>query len=241
VSQGGRIIAGVDGCKAGWFAVWGDGGANWTFGLFTDAESLWRELSSAKVILIDIPIGLPSDGPRVCDVEARRLLGGRRGSSVFPAPCRKALSAKSYDEAKAANRKVLGKAISAQCWGICPKILEIDCLLQSDERIRTVVREGHPEICFWALAGHVPMHYRKSSNEGGEERLNVLRQKWPSAASILDRAMDCYLRKEVGRDDILDAVVMYLTACSPSASLQTIPNKLRIDDTGLPMEMVYST
>ncbi len=93
-----RTVAGVDGCKAGWFAVWGDGGKTPRFGVFPDFRTLWLELGHADVIVVDIPIGLPSDVPRACDLEARKLLGQPRGSSVFPPPCREALSAKSHAE-----------------------------------------------------------------------------------------------------------------------------------------------
>src|SRR5258708_162894 len=38
----------------------------------------------AVVIAIDIPIGLTDHGPRRCDLDARRHLGPKRGTSVFP-------------------------------------------------------------------------------------------------------------------------------------------------------------
>ena len=239
--EGGRIVAGVDGCKAGWFAVWGDGGETWDSGVFPDILALWRELNAATLILVDIPIGLPSVGCRTrrCDVEARRLLGRPRGSSVFPAPCREALLAESHTQASAINRKVLGKGITIQCWGICPKIRQVDELLQSDKKVHGIVREGHPEVAFRAFAG-MPMVFKKSTPEGVGERLGVLRRGWLAADRLFDQATARYLHKDVGRDDILDAAAMYLTAASPASSLRTIPEEPEHDRLGLPMEMVLS-
>ena len=53
------------------------------------------------------------------------------------------------------------------------RIREVDRLLLSDEKARRVVREIHPEICFWALAG-IPMKYRKKRHEGYFERIAVM-------------------------------------------------------------------
>jgi predicted RNase H-like nuclease len=236
---GGRLVAGVDGCKAGWFAVWGDGGPDWKCGVFLDILTLWQSLKEAKLILVDIPIGLPSVGPRLCDIEARKRLGRPRGSSVFPAPCREALSAGSHAAASTINRKVLGKGITIQCWGICPKICEVDEMLLSNAKAREVIREGHPEVAFLIFAG-VPMAFKKSTPEGVEVRLGVLRRRWPAVDKLFDQATARHLRKDVGRDDILDAAAMYLTAASPAGSHQTIPEKPEHDRLGLPMEMVRS-
>ena len=235
----GRIVAGVDGCNAGWFAVWGDGGQNWKFGVFPDILKLWRKLNGATLILVDIPIGLPSNGPRRCDIEARILLGRPRGSSVFPAPCREAARALTEDEAKNANTMIMHTSISRQCWGICPKIRQVDELLQSDKKAHGVVREGHPEVAFRAFAGF-SMVNKKSTAEGIEERKGVLRRRWPAVDKLFDQATASHLRRDVGRDDILDAVAMYLTAASPAGSLRTIPEKPEQDLLGLPMEMVFS-
>lgn len=236
---GARVVAGVDGCKAGWFAVWGDGGATWDFDVFPDFPTLWQALNEATLILVDIPIGLPFAAPRRCDIEARRRLGHPRGSSVFPAPCREALSAESHAEASAINRKVLGKGITRQCWGICPKIRQVDDLLRSDKEAHGIVREGHPEIAFGAFAG-VPMACKKSTAMGVQERLGVLRLRWSAVDDLLVRATKRFPRKNVGRDDIVDAAAMYLTAASSAGSLRTIPEQPNRDRLGLPMEMVFA-
>ena len=50
------------------------------------------DLSPADTVLVDIPIGLPDSGRRECDLAARKLLGPRRGTSVFTGARRPALS-----------------------------------------------------------------------------------------------------------------------------------------------------
>jgi hypothetical protein len=81
------------------------------------------------LVLVDIPIGLPSNGRRACDLEARRLLGRPRASSVFPVPCREAVYENSYAEACRLNKQKLGIQISKQTWNIVKKIAEIDSYL----------------------------------------------------------------------------------------------------------------
>jgi predicted RNase H-like nuclease len=39
-------------------------------------------------------------------------------------------------------------------WDILRKIREVDNLLINREFAKSRVRETHPEICFWAMAGH---------------------------------------------------------------------------------------
>ena len=95
------IVAGVDGCKGGWFCAAKDAGTDsiW-FGVYDNAKLLLQQQPEPLIIAIDIPIGLPEAGPRMCDIEARKLLGPRR-SSVFPAPIRPALQGNTRKEVMA--------------------------------------------------------------------------------------------------------------------------------------------
>lgn len=83
-----RVI-GIDGCKAGWIcvAIEDDQAEHWVARRFEDV--LLRE-PAADLILVDIPIGLLEGGTehRAPDAAARRLLGGKRASSVFTSPVR---------------------------------------------------------------------------------------------------------------------------------------------------------
>ena len=89
---------GVDGAKSGWLAVWWQPAAL-GYRLFPDAMSLVEAHRAARVIAVDIPIGLPERGGRRADIEARKFVGGRRASSVFSSPVRGILDATCQPEA----------------------------------------------------------------------------------------------------------------------------------------------
>ena len=93
-------------------------------------------------------------------MESRRLLG-KRGSSVFAVPCREALSARTYRQACRINQRILGVKLSIQTWNIAAKIREIDTWLCTNPKLQPKIRESHPELCFWALAGGHAMSYPK--------------------------------------------------------------------------------
>ena len=77
---------GVDGCPGGWFAVGFDIDGEFEIRVFDDFARLVSHYSTASLILVDIPIGLPEDTKRrICDVEARKYLV-KRTSSLFPTP-----------------------------------------------------------------------------------------------------------------------------------------------------------
>ena len=71
------MFVGVDGCRAGWFAIGLDADNHWQIDIFPDVSSLWDHHRQASLILIDIPIGLKTDGSaeRRCDPMVRKLLG----------------------------------------------------------------------------------------------------------------------------------------------------------------------
>jgi len=234
------MFVGADGCKAGWFAILLTEDNDWKVDVFLDVSSLWNKYNSALVILLDIPIGLRERGPeeRLCDIEARKLLGPKRRSSVFRAPCRQAISAKTYEEASNINKQMTGRRLSLQTWNIIPKIRKVDILLSSDEFARSRVREIHPEICFWALAGH-PMKHSKKKREGLLERTQVLQSIYPRTDDIIKDALSRYRRKDVARDDILDALSAAVTAMVGVQGLVSIPKAPEFDSQGLRMEMVY--
>lgn len=243
-------VVGVDGCKAGWFAVRIEGGdeGEYTFGVFAGLADLLKAWDDASLVLIDIPIGLPdSSEARGCDGEARRALGRRR-SSVFPPPGRAALRADAEDHSHKrvsdANRGELGQGLSIQAFEIVPKIREVDELLRKrGADARPEVREVHPEVCFWSLNHRKAMTSRKQTKAGLEERLGVLRGINPRVDDLYHEALGKFPRKDVARDDILDAIVAAVTAVPHErrggSPLATLPVKPSRDAFGLPMEMVY--
>ena len=232
-------VVGADGCRTGWFAVRREDDGQACFDVFESVADLWDQWGDASLLLLDIPIGLTdSKEPRRCDAVARRLLGRRR-SSVFTPPCRAAIEASNYETASAVNFRETGRKLSMQSWNIVPKIREVDRLVRENPRARSRVREVHPEVCFWALAGGAPMNARKKSREGREERLRLLRRLDAATDAIVHSAQDRFLRREVATDDILDALVAVLTADRNPRELSSLPAEAQMDAYGLQMEMVY--
>ena len=228
----------MDACKKGWFAVALDPKDNWKIGVFKAFDDLWRRWNLLTRIFIDIPIGLPGAGRRPCDVETRRLLG-KRGSSVFAVPCREALSARTYRQACRINQRILGVKLSIQTWNISAKIREIDTWLRRTPAAQPRIRESHPELCFWALNGARAMVYPKKSLQGFEERFRLLGNIYRHAAPLVRQALNQYRRKDLARDDILDALVLAISARFSSGMPQTAPLNPPVDREGLPMEIVY--
>jgi predicted RNase H-like nuclease len=93
---------------------------------------------SVLAAVLDIPIGLPLRGSRACDLEARRLLGWPRLTSVFPAPLRPMLTATSYQEAQHIRREIDGKGCSRQAYGIQSKVREVRRAADARGRSETV-------------------------------------------------------------------------------------------------------
>ena len=216
---------GIDGCAAGWFCVGIEPGAGWSCAVI-GSDAIATTALGAKAALIDIPIGLPDRGvgQRSCDREARRRLGRERGSSVFPPPARASLRARNFDEALAINRRHTGRGISKQSFLIAPKIRVIDEMLRADARLRSVLRESHPEVCFWALNGAKPMCHNKKTSEGRDERLSLLRRFFPAADALYEEALTRYRRKQAARDDIIDALVLAVSASCGAGRYCTLPD-----------------
>lgn len=247
-------VVGVDGCREGWFAIRieDDFGEEPTTSVFPSVRSLLDAWSDASLVLIDIPIGLPDAErrSRQADLEARMLLGSPRGRSVFPAPGRAAIAQfrstgpDSYKECSEANRLELRtkRGMSQQAFGILPKIAEVDELLLGDAAARSVIREVHPEVCFWGLNGQRPMAHRKKDTLGVSERLECLGGLLPWAVSIYEVTLSAFRRASVGRDDILDAMAAAATAIPTHpllSDLRTVPSVPPRDARGLSMEMLY--
>lgn len=230
---------GVDACKKGWFAVALGSKDSWKIGVFNTLDDLWNLWNPLTIIFIDIPIGLPNSGRRACDIEARKILG-KRGSSVFPAPSRQALAAGTYRQACQINQRVTGVKLSVQTWNICTKIREIDKWLRHNPAVRPMVRESHPELCFWALSGGHAMLNPKKTVKGFEERYGVLENNCPQTGRIVYQALDQFRRKDLARDDILDALALAVSAGRSLESIRTIPPDPPRDEKGFPMEIVYS-
>lgn len=230
---------GVDGCKCGWLSVALGEGRAWEVNLFHNISSLWENYHNASLILVDIPIGLREGGrhERLCDLRARNLLGRPRGAGVFPAPCRPALKSTSYEQACEINEQLTGKKLSRQTFAIIPKIMDMDTFLYKHRDARWLIRETHPEICFWAMSGQAMKHH-KTTEEGFTERKQILTKYFPQTPEMVAETLIKYKLTAIGKDDILDALAAAITITTGLGELATIPEKPEIDAQGLPMEMV---
>lgn len=220
----GRFV-GADGCRAGWVAVTL---ADDTFGpvrLFAALAQLVDGVRGAEALLVDIPMGLKEAGEeRRCDVESRRLLGPR-GSTLFRVPVRQAVYAPDHPTASAINRAATGKGLSIQSYGICPKIAEADQLLQAEPALQGWVHESHPELCFAAWNGWQPLLEKKKSPAGVQRRLGLLSRFVGNAEARFAAALERYPRSDLARDDILDAMVLALSARGPLVTLPAEPER----------------
>ncbi len=195
--------------------------------------------SADAIVLIDMPVGLKETGPheRQCDRAARKLLK-KRGSSIFPAPCRQSLAEQEYLPASDRNQAVTGRRLSKQTYHLMPKIRELDRFIRGAGR-GLDFKEFHPELGFLALNRFVPLTYSKKHRSGREERLEILSRYVSCSPAILSEAAMRCPRNQAGMDDILDALCGAIAA-SFKDHLVSLPSVLEIDPCGLPMQIVYA-
>ena len=239
-------VAGVDGCRAGWFLVIASATKTSRAGcpcalklkdfcVVTTFAEVLSETRDCELVCIDIPIGL-SDGaePRECDVAARKVLRWRT-SSVFPPPIRQCLSANDPDTASNLCFENSGKKLNRQSFFIMPKIREVDQIMTPELQQR--VREIHPEISFWALNGKKSTKHNKKRLVGRNERMNLLA---PVFRDVQELVVKARRPKRVAPDDILDALVAAWTAGQAVVGKgKTLPENPQIDSKGLKMEILY--
>jgi predicted RNase H-like nuclease len=123
----------------------------------------------ARVVGIDIPLGLLESGWREADRVARGLLGSRR-SSVFAIPPRVVWAEASYQAANQRCRELTGQGFSIQAWGLRAKLLEADLYRGACGH---PLYEVHPELAFGALAG-APLVHSKHTEAGRDLRRQLL-------------------------------------------------------------------
>ncbi len=239
-------VAGVDGCKAGWFvavvsAMKVDTGprttCDYTLQEFWVAHTFNEILPKTKqfeLVCVDIPIGL-SDGnkPRECDLAARKLLRGTRASSVFPAPIRQCLQVKDYETASKISFERSGKKLNRQSFALLDKIRQVDDSITPALQRR--VREIHPEISFWALNDKKPVPQNKKTVPGQARRHKLLQEIFTDMDSILAQApLHGY-----AMDDAFDALVAAWTAGrTVIGKAGTLPQNPEFDSKGLRMEIL---
>ena len=137
-----------------------------------------------------------------------QALAPKRSSSVFPAPLRAILDAASHAEASAIRRGIDGKGMSIQSFAITRKVQEIDLALEAFP-LHQSVHEVHPELCFTHLNGGQPMSFSKKTSAGRAERLRILTEDFADSPA---RLVEERVRRDVGADDVLDALVALWSA-----------------------------
>jgi predicted RNase H-like nuclease len=223
------IVGGADGCRTGWIVCRRDTDGSLDIRV---VKTLAEACEGLSILAVDMPIGLmdePIPG-RACEPEARALLPGK-ASSVFPTPCRSALTCTTHAAANATSRK-LGKGLNQQTFHLFPKMREIDALLRDNKKLRRTVYEAHPELAFMRMNNGKPVLSKKRKPEGFAERLKLLAGhgfKWkPVTVS------------GAARDDVLDAMAVCRTAMLIAEGTATRLGPARERDRyGLPMNIWF--
>ena len=227
------VVAGLDSCPGGWLAVLVTfyeevvAEEHLVLGRF---EELFHVPAPPSFVCVDIPIGLleePVQGGRECDRAARKILGQPRSSSVFSPPARPALSCPTFEEARAFG-------LNRQSFGILPKVRELDEVMTPDLQKR--IREVHPEISFFIMAGLSPAEEAKKNKAGRSERLALLEEHFFQVRE----GLDLFPVKEAAPDDVLDAYACAWTAMRVfRGEAGRLPEEPDRDAKGLEMAIWY--
>src|SRR5438132_7309829 len=229
------LVLGVDGCRSGWCCVTVDADSGAVIDSFV--RSSFRDVldSPAELICIDIPIGLlDRPGQRSCDVEARRMLGRGRASSVFPPPSRRAPSFADYRDASDVNFQLTGRNLNKQSFNISPKVREVDEEIKAGMQDR--LREAHPELSFWSLNGGASVVANKKTAAGRDQRWRLLLTIFPELER--NAQLPKKLRGLCQMDDYIDALAGARTAaCAAGGTAKRIPPEPQVDEPGLRLDM----
>ncbi len=204
-------LAGVDGCRAGWIAVFahsGDGEV--AVRVVPRFADLLAAPQAPAVLAVDIPIGLPDRagyGGRAAENAVRPLLGARQ-SSVFSVPSRAALAAEEYREACriALATSQPPRKVSKQLFMLAPRIREVDACLRADPSLAARVFEVHPELAFWRLNGDRALDEPKKVKGRCYEPGLALRRRLLIDAGCPAAVVNANPPKGAGADDLLDAL-----------------------------------
>ena len=210
------LVAGIDVWRKRWVAIVLRDGRYEHAVVESELDTLLAALAGMAAIGIDMPLGLTSGTMRrKADDEARKFVGPRRGTSVFPTYPREVYEALNYDAARETCLKLTEGSISRQAYALGERILELE---RTVERQREV-REVHPEVSFREMAGrHVS--WPKSSWNGLHERRQLLLDQGvriPIEIKAIGNA---------GAEDVLDAAAAAWSAERiAQGTARTLPNQ----------------
>jgi predicted RNase H-like nuclease len=233
-------LAGVDGCRAGWIAVFAHaGGGEVAVRVVPRFADLLAPRAPA-VLAVDIPIGLPERagyGGRAAENAVRPLLGARQ-SSVFSVPSRAALAAEEYREACriALATSQPPRKVSKQLFMLAPRIREVDACLRADPSLAARVFEVHPELAFWRLNGDRALDEPKKVKGRCYEPGLALRRRLLIDAGCPAAVVNANPPKGAGANNLLDALACAAIARRLHAGLaRPFPESYARDAFGLPM------
>jgi predicted RNase H-like nuclease len=222
------IVVGLDGYSKGWVAVRVDGARRELTLLAAISDLLAMTFDRAG---IDMPIGLPEQGARDCDLEARVMLRPH-ASRVFTGARRGLWDHASQAAANVALKQQGEAGVSIQLWNLGPKICELDAVMTPQLQQR--VREAHPELVFLRLNFGRPLPSKKTE-EGIALRVRLLRREG------FVEVKDWIAEKPAGvkADDILDACATAVAARDFTQGNVLPRGKAEKDARGLKMQIWY--
>lgn len=231
---------GIDGAGSGWLAVW-QAGDGLQFAGYPTVAAVANALRGIAVLAVDIPIGLSEHAPRAADVQARRVVGGRRASSIFAAPLRGMLHASTQVDASALHR-VLDhdgqRGFGVQSFALLSKIRAWDDALRADPLWAERVFEVHPEVSFAVLADGHGLAAGKKTTAGHQQRAALLGRCYGArqVAALLERVPRALAKP----DDVLDTLVACWSAQRIAAGTAgSLPAVVERDACGLRMGIHY--
>lgn len=191
-------------------------------------------------VAVDMPIGLSADGAvRSVDLAAREMMPPKRKPSVFKAPPRSLLDARTPSEFQARHRAMFGRGAGLMVWGIVPKIREVDEAMTPALQERIV--ECHPETVFVGAIGDSLAP--KKTAEGQAARSACLERWFPGITVAAANARKS-ASGSASLDDCYDAGAGLLAAESyrrdrrgGEAARRLPSGEPDIDERGLRMEM----
>jgi predicted RNase H-like nuclease len=236
-------VTGLDACRRGWVAVSLDGAerAGMAARLQVEAVRVHQTLAGAldgteaRVVGIDMPLGLLEAGWREADRAARGLLGPRR-SSVFAIPPRAVWEQASYQAASQRCRELTGQGLSIQAWGLRARLLEADRYRGSCPH---PLYEVHPELAFRAMAG-APLEHSKHTPQGRELRRDLLNRAGIALTPPQRASSPRASSPRAPVTDTLDAAAVAWSAWRiATGRAVVIPARPQRDELGLPIAIRY--
>lgn len=183
------------------------------------------------VIALFTPIGLldePTTGGRLCDREARRLLGRPRSSAIVSPPLRRSLASETFEEAASVN----GGHLGAIAWRLLPRTAEVE--REMAPYWQRTVFEVHPELTFFQLNADQAVKFPKNTEAGRAERRDLLVRRFQGVERILDTRV-----RRVTQSHLIDAAACLWTARRIiSRAVSRLPEDPVWDGEGLRMELL---